>query len=200
MKLYGAPRTRSFRAVWMLEECNARYERVLVDVNAGAQNTPAFHAINPMEKVPALVDGGATVAESGAICAYLADRFPEADLAPGITDPARGRYLQWLFFSGNCLEPAVTQKVAKFEMQSSMAGWGSPERAFDVLEEALAPGPWLLGARFTAADVLIGSDLYVMVRTFKMIDSRPAFERYIDRCIARPAFKRAEAVGNDWKA
>jgi len=200
MKLYGAPQTRSFRALWMLEECNARYERVLIDFEAGGQKASAFHAINPMEKVPALVDGEAIVAESGAICAYLADRYPEAELAPGITDPARGRYLQWLFFSGNCLEPAVTQKAVGFEMRASTAGWGSYDRVIGVLAETLAVGPWLLGDRFSAADVLIGGDLHHLVRLFKMIDPRPEFDGYIDRCTARPAFKRAEAVEGDWKA
>ncbi|MEJ8571397.1 glutathione S-transferase family protein [Microbaculum marinum] len=199
MKLYGAPQSRTFRALWMLEECNAKYERVLVDIRAGAQNTAAFHAINPMEKVPALVDGETAVAESGAICAYLAERYPEADLAPGINDPMRGRYFQWLFFAGNCLEPAVTQKVAKIEVAVSTAGWGSHEKVVDVLDEALADGPWLLGERFSAADVMIGADLNFLVRMFGMIEPRPAFESYIDRCTARPAFRRAESVEADWK-
>lgn len=200
MKLYGAPQTRSFRAVWMLEECGARYERVLVDIRSGTQRTPEYHAINPMEKVPALVDGEAKVAESGAICAYLADRFPEAGLAPKLHEPERGRYLQWLFFSGGCIEPSYMEKFLGITVDPSQAGWGSHARILDVLEEAVAPGSWLLGDRFTAADVMIGSDLYFGVRLFKFVEARPAFEAYIDRCAARPAFMRATELSDDWKA
>jgi len=198
MKLYGAPQTRSFRAIWMLEECDARYERVHVDIRAGAQATPDYHAVNPMEKVPALVDGEARVAESGAICAYLADRFPEAGLAPKILDPARGRYLQWLFFSGNCVEPSFIEKVLKFEVSPAQAGWGGYQKVLDVLEEAVQPGPWLLGDRFTAADVMIGADLFFGIRAFRLFETRPAFDAYLDRCMERPAFVRAQALGEDW--
>src|SRR5262249_34592954 len=106
MKLYWAPQPRAGRAVWMMEEAGAPYERVLVDIRSGAQNTPAYHAVNPMEKVPALTDGDAAVAESSAICAYVADRVPEAGLAPPIGDPSRGRYLHWLFFAAGCIEAA----------------------------------------------------------------------------------------------
>ncbi len=198
MKLYGAPRTRSFRAIWMLEECGARYDRVLVDIRSGAQAAPAYHAINPMEKVPALVDGEAMVAESGAICAYLADRFPEAELAPKVHEAARGRYLQWMFFSGNCVEPSYTEKFMNLTVDGSTVGWGGYEKVIDVLEEAVTPAPWILGDTFSAADVMIGSDLYFGVRAFKLVASRPAFDAYIDRCMARPAFARAQELESDW--
>ena len=99
MKLYWAPQTRAFRAVWMLEEAGRPYERVLIDIRNGAQSTPAFQVVNPMMKVPALADGAAMVAESAAICAYVAERVPEANLAPPPGDPSRGRYLHWLFFA-----------------------------------------------------------------------------------------------------
>lgn len=198
MKLYGAQHTRAFRMLWMLEECGAKYEQVRVDIRAGAQNTPLFHAINPMEKVPALVDGEARVAESGAICCYLADRFPEAELAPGINDPARGRYLQWLFFSGNCIEPSFHEKQTGIAPPPSAAGWSSYARVVSVLDEALSGGPWLLGDRFSAADVMIGSDLWYGVRAFRLMESRPSFKAYIDRCIARPAFRRAEEADERW--
>lgn len=198
MKLYGAPQSRAFRMLWMLEECGARYEQVLVDIRAGAQNTPGYHAINPMEKVPALVDGETKVAESGAICCYLADRFPEAGLAPGINDPARGPYLRWLFFSGSCIEPSWMEKVLDVTPPPSSAGWSSYGRVLDVLDEALAEGPWLLGDRFTGADVMIGSDLYYGCRLFKLVEPRPSFDAYIDRCAARPAFQRAGEADERW--
>src|SRR6516225_6145346 len=99
MKLYWAPQSRAFRALWMLEEAGCPYERVLVDIRKGEQSAPAFRAVNPMMKVPALTDGAAAVAESAAICAYVAERVPEARLAPPLGDPGRGRYLHWLFFA-----------------------------------------------------------------------------------------------------
>lgn len=193
MKLYWCPQTRSFSALWMLEEIGAPYERELIDIRAGAQDAPGYRAINPMGKVPALADGEATVAEQGAICAFLADRFPEAGLAPAIGDPARGRYLQWLFFAGNCIEPAYMQKFQGWETQKSRAGWGGYELVVDVLDEALKTGPWILGERFTAADVMIGCGVWFGL-AFSLLDARPSFAAYRDRCVARPAFARAQAI------
>ncbi len=194
MQLYWAPRSRSFRMLWLLEEIGQPYQRVQVDIRNGGQSDPAFLKINPMGKVPALVDGDAVVAESGAIAAYLADRFPEAGLAPPIGDPARGAYLKWLFFSGNCVEGAFIEKFGKLQLPSSSAGWGSFARVVDVLEEAVRPGPWLLGDRFSAADVMIGADLHFGIEAFKLIEPRPAFDAYLARCTARPAFRRAQEI------
>ena len=160
MKLYWAPRTRSLRALWVLEEAGAPYERVRIDLSADEQKTPDFRAINPMAKVPALTDGPVAVAESGAICAYVAEAHPKAGLAPPLGDPARGRYLQWLFFSPGCIEPALLTKTANIPVDPRMASFGDFDRVFDVLEAAVAKGPWLLGARFSAADVMIGLDLH----------------------------------------
>src|SRR5262249_62357546 len=123
----------------------------------GGQNNAEFRAVNPMGKVPALADGEAKVAESAAICAYVAERYPEAGLAPPPGDPARGRYLHWLFFSAGCVEPAYAQKFTNFKLPEGQAGWGSFDRVMDVLERALQPGPWLLGGRFSAADIMIGT-------------------------------------------
>lgn len=197
IKLYWAPQTRSRRILWLLEEAGQPYERVLIDIRAGAQSTPEYRAINPMMKVPALTDGPVTVAESGAICAYLADRYPSAELAPAIDDPQRGDYLRWLFFSAGCVEAAITQIFTKIEMNPSMAGWGDAKRVFDVIEAGLSGGAWLLGDRFSAADIAIGSDLSFAL-DFKMIEERPAFVDYVARCAARPAFQRSleiEAAG-----
>jgi len=194
MKLYWAPQTRSFRALWMMEEAGHPYERVLIDIRKGGQSTPEFRAINPMMKVPALVDGAATLAESGAICAFVAERVPEAKLAPALGDPLRGRYHHWLFFAAACIEPAYTQKFLKFELNTSQAGWGSFERVIDVLAEALRPGPWMLGERFSAADVMIGSDLNFGISLLKIVEPRPEFAAYVARCKARPAFQRAMAI------
>jgi glutathione S-transferase len=194
MRLYWSPRTRSLRALWMLEEAGVPYERVLVDIQNGGQNDPAFRKVNPMGKVPAFEDGAAQLAESAAICAYIAERCPEARLAPPLGDPARGRYFHWLFFAPGCIEPALAQKFANFEMPTTAAGWGDFNRVFNVLEGALADGPWILGEAFSAADVMIGCDLLFAVERFKIVDRRPVFDAYLQRCHARPALQRAIAI------
>jgi glutathione S-transferase len=191
MKLYWSPRTRSFTALWLMEETRQPYERVLTDISTGAQKTPEYLTINPMGKVPALRDGDATLAEAAAICAYVAERYPEAKLAPPVGDPLRAKYLYWLFFGPGCIEPAMVQVATKIEMNTVAAGWGEATRVFDVLDAALAKGPWMLGDRFSAADIVIGSGLNFVVRLFKMVPSRRSFDAYLDRCAARPAFQRA---------
>ncbi len=191
MKLYWSPRTRSFSALWMMEETGQPYERVLTDISTGAQKKPEFLAINPMGKVPALQDGEATLAEQAAICAYVAERYPEAKLAPPLGDVRRAKYLYWLFFAPGCIEPAILQIATKVQISPVQAGWGEAGQVFDVLERAVEKGPWLLGQQFTAADVMIGSNLHAVVRMFRMIPTRPVFDRYLDACAARPAFQRA---------
>jgi glutathione S-transferase len=191
MKLYWSPRTRSFSALWMMEEAGQPYERVLTDISTGAQKKPDFLAINPMGKVPALQDGEATLAEQSAICAYVAERYPEAKLAPPLGDARRAKYLYWLFYAPGCIEPAILQIFTKVQIPPLQAGWGDANQVFDVLERAVDTGSWLLGEQFTAADVMIGSNLNAVIRMFKMIPSRPAFDRYLDACAARPAFQRA---------
>jgi glutathione S-transferase len=194
MKLYWSPRSRSFSALWLMEETGQPYERVLTDITTGAQKAPEYLAINPMGKVPALSDGEATLAEAAAICAYVAERYPGANLAPKLGDPLRARFLYWLFFSPGCIEPAMVQVATKIEMNSVAAGWGDAQRVFDVLDQELEKGPWILGDNFSAADIIIGSNLNFAVRLFKMVPSRPSFDRYIDRCAARPAFQRASVI------
>ena len=194
MQLYWSPRSRSFSALWLMEETGQPYERVLTDLSTGAQRKPDYLAINPMGKVPTLKDGDATLAEAAAICAYVAERYPEAKLAPPVGSPLRARYLYWLFFAPSCIEPAMVQIATKIEMSSVAAGWGDAQRVFDVLDAALAKGPWILGDEFSASDIAIGSALNFAVRLFKMVPSRPSFDAYIARCVARPAFQRAEKL------
>ena len=194
MQLYWAPRSRSLRIVWLLEEIGRPYERIAVDIRSGLQTDPAFLKLNPMGKVPVLVDGEAVVSESGAIAAYLGDRFPEAGLAPPVGDPRRGAYLKWLFFSGNCIEASFAEKFGNLQLPYTAAGWGSFERVVDVLEQAVDDGSWLLGDQFTVADVIIGADLNFGMNAFKLIEPRPALTAYVDRCLARPAFERAQAI------
>jgi len=194
MKLYWCPRTRSFSGLWMMEEAGQPYERVLIDISSGAQKKPDFLAVNPMGKVPALQDGDAVLAEQAAICAYVAERYPDAKLAPPLGDARRAKYLYWLFFAPGCIEPAILQTVTKLQISPVQAGWGEATQVFDVLERAVDNGPWLLGEQFTAADVMIGANLQAVIRMFKMVPSRPAFDRYLDACAARPAFQRASVI------
>jgi glutathione S-transferase len=147
-----------------------------------------------MGKVPALQDGEATLAEAAAICAYVAERYPQAKLAPPPGDPLRAKYLYWLFFGPGCIEPAMVQVATKIEMNPVSAGWGDAQRVYDVLDAALEKGPWILGENFSAADIVIASGLNFSVRLFKMVPTRPSFDRYLDACAARPAFQRASAL------
>ncbi|WGR94586.1 glutathione S-transferase family protein [Bradyrhizobium sp. ISRA443] len=194
IKLYWSPRSRSFTTIWLMEESGLPYERVLTDITTGAQKAPDYLKINPMGKVPALTDGDAQLGEAAAICAYIADRYPETRLAPATTDPKRARYLQWLFFAPSCIEPALIQLFTKLEVPASTAAWGSAAQVFDVLDTELQKGPWILGDQFSAADITIGSGLNYAVRVFKMVQPRPSFDAYIDRCVARPAFQHAEKI------
>ena len=194
MQLYWSPRSRSFSSLWLMEETGQAYERVLTDISTGAQRRAEYLAINPMGKVPALRDGEATLAETAAIAAYVAERYPEARLAPALGDPLRAKYLYWLFFGPGCIEPAMVQLATKLEMNPVAAGWGDSQRVIDVLDVALQKGPWILGEPFSAADIVIGSGLNFAVRLFKIIPSRPSFDTYIARCMARPAFQRAEKI------
>jgi glutathione S-transferase len=167
---------------------------VLTDITTGAQKAPDYLKINPMGKVPALTDGDAALGESAAICVYIADRYSETKLAPGVTDPLRARYLQWLFFSPSCIEPALIQIFTKIEVPASTAAWGSATQVFDVLDASLQKGHWILREKFSAADIMIGSGLHFAVRMFKMVPPRPSFDAYIARCMERPAFQRAEKI------
>jgi glutathione S-transferase len=194
MQLYWCPRTRSATALWLMEETGQPYERVPIDISTGAQKQADYLAINPMGKVPALRDGEVTLAENAAICAYVAERYPDAKLSPPPGDPLRAKFLYWLFFLPGCIEPAMVQLSTKFEMNPVAAGWGEAQRPFDVLDAALSKGPWLLGENFSAADVAMGSMLNFAVRMFKMVPQRPSFDGYIDRCVARPAFQRAQKI------
>jgi len=194
MQLYWSPRSRSFSAIWLMEETGLPYERVLTDITTGAQKAPEFLAINPMGKVPALKDGDAALGEAAAICGYVADRYPETKLATAAADPRRARYLQWLLFSPSCIEPAMMQIFTKIEVPVSTAAWGSATQVFDVLDAALERGPWILGEQFSAADIMIGSGLNYAVRVFKMVPARRSFDAYIARCMERPAFQRAEKI------
>jgi glutathione S-transferase len=158
--LYHISPSRSSIVLWMLEEIGEHYDIKLLDLKKGENREPAYLAVNPMGKVPALSHRGVVITEAAAICCYLADRFPARRLAPAIADPKRGPYLKWLFFGPSCLEPALIDRMMKREGgQRSALGWGDFDSVVSVLREAVSRTPFLLGDDFTAADVVIGSGL-----------------------------------------
>lgn len=190
--LYHHPFSRASKVVWMLEEAGVDYELRWVDIMAGAHKTPEFLKLNPMGKLPVLVDGAAVVSESAAIALYLGDRHAAGRLAPALDDPARGTYLRWAFFSPSVLEPAAAAKASGGEFNAGAVGWGTYESMLDATEVAVGNGPYLLGERFTMADTILGGTLGFMLR-FKMIEARPAFTAYAKRLEERPAYQRSLA-------
>jgi glutathione S-transferase len=196
MKLYYWPKTRAFRALWMLEELGAQYEFAYVNIRAGDQKGPAFCFVNPMSKLPALEDNGVCVAESGAVLLYLADKFPEAGLGVPVGDPLRGRFLQWMFFTGTCLEPAMAERMTGAPGNTVSFGWGDLGRVEHAIEAALKDGPWLIGERFTAADILVASTLQVAYMA-KLIEPGGALSDYVERAVSREGHERAAAIDRD---
>jgi glutathione S-transferase len=185
MKLYYNPKSRSAIAKWMLDECGADYEIVPIDFTKGEHKTPEFLKINPAGKLPALVDGDSRIFEGAAICLYLADKFTEANLAPKIGAPERGRYLSLMVYSTSQLEPAMGDSLLGVT-HLAQRGWTDFETARNVIEGELGDGPYLFGDWFTAADVMIGS-MFIWRRMFGGQPDRPKLEAYVDRLLARPA-------------
>jgi glutathione S-transferase len=186
MKLYYNPRSRATIAKWMLDECGADYEIVNVDLQKREQKSPAFLAINPAGKLPALVDGRARIFENAAICLYLADKYPQAHLAPARGTPEYGRYLSLMVYSTSQLEPAMGDTLLRLRSNNSARGWTDFERAKDAVERELGYGPYLFGAQFTAADVMIGS-IFIYQRLWTQRGSgRQKIDSYVDRLLARP--------------
>jgi len=195
LTLYTNPMSRGRIARWMMEEIGERYETVLLDCST-TMKAPEYLAINPMGKVPALRHGEVVVTECAAICAYLADAFPERSLAPPPRDARRGTYYRWLLFAAGPLESAVTAKalglLAPVE-KKAMAGYGTFEDVMNALERAVSEGPYICGEQFTAADVYVGSQIGWGLQ-FGTIDKRAAFETYAGRLREREAAVRASRL------
>lgn len=193
---YTNPMSRGRIARWMLEETGVPYEARIIPFGP-PMKTEAYKAVNPMGKVPSILHGDAVVTECAAICAYLADTYPEAALAPRPHE--RSAYYRWLFFAAGPLEAAVTNRSLGVEVPTErrgMVGYGSYERVMDTLEAAVSAHPFITGDRFTAADVYVGSHIAWGLK-FGSIDDRPAFRDYHARLSARQAYQRAEALDNE---
>jgi glutathione S-transferase len=192
---YTHPMSRGRIVRWMLEEIGQPYRTEVIDYGA-AMKAPAYLAINPMGKVPALRHGDEVVTECAAICAYLADAFPAARLAPPAGDPQRAPYYRWLFFAAGPVEAAVSDKmlgVVVPEDRQPMVGYGRYEMVIDALEGAVSGRDYLAGDHFTAADLYVGSHIGFGMQ-FGTIEKRPAFEHYWQRISERPAAVRARQI------
>jgi glutathione S-transferase len=193
LTLYTNPMSRGQIARWMLEEVGTPYETVLLDYGTGMKAAD-YRAINPMGKVPAIVHDGRIVTECAAICAYLADAFPDAGLAPAPAD--RHAYYRWLFFAAGPVEAAVTNRSLGFvvpEGRERMAGYGSFDEAIAALESAVSGDAWICGDQFTAADVYVGAQVDWGLM-FKSIPTSPVLEAYAARLRERPAYKRQKDI------
>ena len=191
--LFHSPHTRAFGALLLLEELGADHELHVLNMKADEQRGAAYLAVNPMGKVPAVRHGDALVTEQPAVFIYLADLYPEAGLAPAIGDPLRGPYLRWMVFYGSSFEPAVVDKAMKREPAApSTSPYGGYDTMLKTLTDQLARGPWLLGERFSAADLLWGTALG-WTTMFKLVPELPVITDYIARVNARPAVARAKA-------
>lgn len=184
MKLYFDPHSRAQVAKWMLDEAGVDYEIVPTLIREKAHKKPEYLKINPAGKLPALVDGETKVFEGAAICLYLADKYPQANLAPKIGSPERGRYLSLMVYSTSQLEPSMADRMLKVETLPQR-GWTDFDTAMNVVEDELGKGPYLFGDWFTAADVMIGA-MCIWMRRWGAPTGRPAIDAYVERLLTRP--------------
>lgn len=195
MKFYWSPRTRAFRIAWLLEESGLPYERIDIDIRDESSRADAgFRRVSPMGKVPAIEDGPVRLWDSGAIAVYLPDAYPQTGLGVPVGDPRRGAFLQWATYLNAVIEPAIGEKFRGDAPNTLQNGYGSFDQMLSTLEAGLSDGPWLLGERFSSPDVLIGSALHFMQSFGALPEPSAVLARYLERCMARPAFARANAM------
>lgn len=190
--LHHAPKSRSFRALWLLEELGLPYTVKLqnikrADGSGGVSND--YRSINPHGKVPSIEHDGHVVLESAAICLYLSDAFPEAKLGPKVGEDGRADFVSWLFYLAADFEPALAAKALRWQGIANAVA--DPIEVITRITDQIEQHEWLVCERFTAADVMLAAGLHWGVHVFKAMDGTPAIERYLARCAARPAFQRA---------
>jgi len=191
---FHSPNTRSSGTRILLEELAAPHELRVVNMKAGEQRKPTYLAVNPMGKVPAILHRGALVTEQAAIFIYLADLFPKAGLAPALDDRLRGPYLRWMAYYGPCFEPALIDRALKRDAPPpAMSPYGDYDTMLKTLTDQLAKGPYLLGERMTAADVLWGTAL-AWTTSFKLVPELPVIMDYVARLSARPSVAKVKAA------
>ena len=194
---YHWPQSRGRMVHWMLEEVGAPYRIELTNLEKGEHKKPAFLAINPMGKLPAIVHRGTVVTETGAIITYLADEFPKAALAPPIGSPARGAFLRWMFFGAACIDAALIDRMLARPVPERVGavGYGRFEDFIETLDKAVSCTPYLLGKQFTAADLYVGAQIGFGLM-MKTLEPRESFRSYVDRLMSRPAQRRAVEQGD----
>lgn len=199
IQFYYNPMSRGRISHWMLEEVGADYEIKLLKWESGDHKSPEYLKINPMGKIPAIVHKNTVVTENAAICTYLADVFPQANLAPDMNSPERGSYYRWLFFVASCMEPAMLDKThpRKENPASSQLGHGSYEDVVNTLTQAVSNG-FLVGDRFSAADLYLASNLEWYIFT-KVLENKPIFSEYLKMCQDRPGYKRHTEQAGSFK-
>ena len=191
--LFYAPQTRATGTLALMEELDVPYNLEVLNQKGGETRSPKYLAVNPMGKVPAIVHNGALVTEQPAIYLYLADLYPEKGLAPAIGDPLRGPFLRWLVYYGSSFEPAIVDRSQKHPPAApSMCPYGDFDTMLKTLNDQLRKGPWILGEKFTAADVLWGIALH-WTTGFNLVPATPEIKAYVERVYARPAIQRANA-------
>ena len=192
--LYHAPHSRAGAVRILLEELGIDYDLHLLDLQRNEQRAPAYLAVNPMGKVPAILHDDVLVTEQPAIFIYLADRYPQAGLAPGLDDPLRGPYLRWLAFYGSSFEPAIIDRaLERAPAPPSLCPYGDYDTMLATFTAPLRAGPWLLGERFSAADILWASALGWMTG-FGLVPKLPEIMAYVARLRARPAAQKVAAA------
>jgi glutathione S-transferase len=196
LTLYHAPRSRSFRTLWLLEEIGTPYELKIVSIRRG-DGSGAADASNPhpLGKVPALDHDGRVVFETSAIALYLTDLFPQSGLGPKIGDNDRGAYLSWLAYYGGVFEPSLTAKFLKIQHIYGTFGWGPFDEVLEHLSKTLSAGPYLLGERFSATDIVFGGSMPMLISR-GMVPDTPVFKAYGERLTSRPCFARTQAKDN----
>jgi glutathione S-transferase len=190
--LYHHPFSRAAGTLWTLEEIGEPYELQFVDIMKGAQKSPPLIDLNPMGKIPVLVDGDIVVTENAAIALYLADRYALGRLAPKPDDPRRGTYLRWTLFAPSVIEPGMTAKSSGWEFKPGQVGWGDYETMVKTMENAIAGRDFILGDQFSMGDVVFGGTIRFMLK-FGILAPSPTFTAYAERLSARPACQRADA-------